>query len=494
MKNIFTEEREIKEPKLIQALITFGILIVVMAVGIKVFEVDPHIPMFIGVIAAAVMAMVLGYKWSDIEKMMVDGISKAMQSILILAIVGMMIGTWVMSGTIPTMIYYGLKLLSPSFFLVAAVLICSITSLATGTSWGTMGTMGLALIGIGHGLGMPVGPTAGAVICGAYFGDKLSPLSDTTNLAPAMAGTDVFTHVKYMIKSTSIAYGIALVFFAVYGFMHASGGAADTSQAEILSEGIRTTFNINPVLLLPPLVVILAIALKVPAIPGITLGMIVAAVLAPFFQGNLAIFNADLELLHNGVNLGDLLTAALNGFYCSTDIESLNDLLTTGGLMNMSSSILMTVIAMMFGGIMEGTGQLAVIIRAISNSIKSDAGLIGATEATCVLSNVVMPEQYISILVPGRMYAPAYRERGIHPKSLSNALESAGTVTSCLVPWNTCGLFIKNTLGVATKVYAPWAVFNYAMPIICFVLAFAGVTATKMTPEEQARADAGELV
>ena len=494
MKNIFIEEREIKEPKLSQAITTFLILIIVMAVGIKVFEVDPHIPMFLGVIAAAVMAMVLGYKWNDIEKMMVEGISKAMQSILILAIVGMMIGTWVMSGTIPTMIYYGLKLLSPSFFLVAAVLICSITSLATGTSWGTMGTMGLALIGIGHGLGMPVGPTAGAVICGAYFGDKLSPLSDTTNLAPAMAGTDVFTHVKYMIKSTSIAYGIALVFFAVYGFMHASGGAADTSQAEMLSEGIRTTFNINPVLLLPPLVVILAIALKVPAIPGITLGMIVAAVLAPFFQGNLAIFNDDLELLHNGVNLGDLLSAALNGFYCNTDIDSLNDLLTTGGLMNMSSSILMTVIAMMFGGIMEGTGQLAVIIRAISNSIKSDAGLIGATEATCVLSNVVMPEQYISILVPGRMYAPAYRERGIHPKSLSNALESAGTVTSCLVPWNTCGLFIKNTLGVATKVYAPWAVFNYTMPIICFVLAFAGVTATKMTPEEQARADAGELV
>ena len=494
MKNIFLEEREVKAPKLYHALITFLLLVVIMMVGIKVFEVDPHIPMFLGVIVSAVMAMILGYKWADIETMMVDGISKAMQSILILAIVGMMIGIWLVSGTIPTMIYYGLKLLSPKVFLVAAVLICSITSLATGTSWGTMGTMGLALIGIGAGLGMPVGPTAGAVICGAYFGDKMSPLSDTTNLAPAMAGTDVFTHVKYMLKSTIVAYVIALVFFAVYGFMHASGGSADTSQATVLMEGINNTFNINPVLLLPPLVVILAIAFKVPAIPGITLGLLTAVVIAPFAQGNLAIYDGDLNFVHNGVNLGDLLNAALNGFVCNTEVESLNDLLSTGGLMNMSSSILMTMIAMMFGGIMEGTGQLAVIIDSITKHIKGDAGLIGATEVTCVLSNVVMPEQYISILVPGRMYAPAYRKAGLHPKSLSNALESAGTVTSCLVPWNTCGMFIAATLGVTTSVYAPWAVFNYLMPIICFIMAFMGITATKMTPEEQEIADAGGLV
>ena len=494
MGNIFTAEREHKTPALWQALLSFAGLVVVMAVGIIKFEVDPHIPMFIGVIIAAVMAMVLGYNWAEIEKMMVDGISKAMQSLLILAIVGMMIGTWLMAGTIPTMIYYGLKLLSPKVFLIATVLICSITSLATGTSWGTMGTMGLALIGIGQGLGMPVGPTAGAVLAGAYFGDKLSPLSDTTNLAPAMAGTDVFTHVKYMLKSTLVAYGAALIFFGVYGFMHASGGNVDASQAAVIMEGIKNTFHISPVLLLPPLVVILAIALKVPAIPGITLGMLVAAVMAPFAQTDLAIFSSDLELLHNGVNLGDLLSAALNGFFCNTKVEAINSLLTTGGLMNMSSSILMTIIAMMFGGIMEGSGQLAVIINTVSGRIRSDAGMIAATEVTCVLSNTVMPEQYISILVPGRMYAPAYRERGIHPKSLSNALESAGTVTSCLIPWNTCGLFIAKTLGVTAAVYAPWAVFNYTMPVICLIMAFMGITVTKMTPEEQARADAGELV
>ena len=480
MKNIFVDERPIKETRISHAVISFLGLIAVMAVGIIIFEVDPHIPMFIGVVIAAIVTMSLGYKWGDIESMMINGISKAMQSILILAIVGMMIGVWLISGTIPTMIYYGLKLLSPKIFLVAAVLICSITSLATGTSWGTMGTMGLALIGIGNGLGMPIGPTAGAVLAGAYFGDKMSPLSDTTNLAPAMAGTDVFTHVKFMLKSTIVAYVITLVFFGVYGFMHATSGAVDTSQATILMDGLKDTFNINPLLFIPPLVVILAIALKIPAIPGITLGLIVAAIMAPFFQ--------------SGVSMGSILDVARNGFVCETDIASLNDLLSTGGLMNMASSILMTVIAMMFGGIMEESGQLAVIIDAITRKIKSAAGLVGITEVTCVLSNVVMPEQYISILVPGRMYAPAYRKAGLHPKTLSNALESAGTVTSCLVPWNTCGLFIVATLGVSTAVYAPWAVFNYLMPIITFVMAIMGNTVARMTPEEQAKADAGEIV
>ena len=480
MRNIFIEEREIKKPTIGHALISLLGLIAVMVIGIVGFGADPHIPMFFGVVISAIVGMSLGYKWSDLEGMMIDGISKAMQSILILAIVGMMIGAWLLSGTIPTMIYYGLKLLSPKIFLIAAVLICSITSLATGTSWGTMGTMGLALIGIGTGLGMPIGPTAGAVISGAYFGDKLSPLSDTTNLAPAMAGTDVFTHVKYMLKSTLVSYAITLVFFGVYGFVHASSGAVDSSQATVIMEGIRDNFNVNPLLLLPPLVVILAIALKIPAIPGITMGFIVACIMAPLFQ--------------TGVGISELLNASLKGFVCETDVESLNELLSSGGLLSMGFSILMVLIAMMFGGIMEGTRQMEVIIEAILKVVKGPAALIGVTEATCIFANAIMAEQYISILIPGRMFAPAYREKGIHPKSLSNALESAGTVTSCLIPWNTCGQFIKTTLGVMTVQYLPWAVFNYTMPLICFIMAFLGITVTKMTAEEQERADRGELV
>lgn len=471
---------EVRNPHLWEAFISFAGLIVVMSIGIIVFEVDPHIPMFIGVIISALIALKIGYKWEAIEGMMITGISRAMQAVLILAIVGMMVGIWILSGTIPTMIYFGLKILKPSIFLIASVLICSITSLATGTSWGTMGTMGLALMGIAQGLGMPVGPTAGAILAGAYFGDKLSPLSDTTNLAPAMAGTDVFTHVKYMIKATLIAYIIALVFFGVYGFMHASGGDVDTSQVTILMDGIKEHFNVNPILLLPPVIVILAIAFKVPAIPGITLGVIAGAILAPIFQ--------------DGVSFGDLLVAAKYGFTMDSGIEALDALLTKGGLDGMASSILMTIIAMMFGGIMEGTKQLEVVINKVTQFVHSGPGLIAATEATCIVSNAVMPEQYISILVPGRMYAESYRKAGIHPKSLSNALESAGTVTSCLIPWNTCGMYIAATLGISAMQWIPWAVFNYAMPIVTLLLAFVGVTCTKMTPEEQAKADNGELV
>lgn len=472
--------KAVRDPFLWEALISFVGLIFVMAIGIVVFKVDPHMPMFIGVIISALIALKIGHKWEEIEGMIITGISRAMQACLILMIVGIMVGVWITSGTIPAMIYYGLKILKPSIFLAASLLICSITSLSTGTSWGTIGTMGLALIGISQGLGMPIGPTAGAILSGAYFGDKLSPLSDTTNLAPAMAGTDVFTHVKYMIKSTIVAYLIALVFFGIYGFMHVHGSEMDTSQLSVLINGIEENFNINPILLLPPIVVILAIAFKVPAIPGITLGVIVGAVLAPFFQ--------------EGASFGTLLDAGLSGYVMKSGIQSLDDLLTNGGLMNMSSSVLMTIIAMMFGGIMEGTKQLEVVVTKLTRHIRSGAGLVTATEATCVVSNMVMPEQYISILVPGRMFAESYRKAGIHPKSLSNALESAGTVTSPLVPWNTCGLYITATLGISASTWIPWSVFNYTMPIVTMIFAFIGITVTKMTPEEQAKADAGELV
>ena len=298
-----------------------------------------------------------------------------------------------------------------------------------------------------------------------------------------------------MIKATMIAYAIALIFFGVYGFKHASSGAVDTSQVTVMMEGIKDSFHISPVLLLPPLIVILAIAFKVPAIPGITLGVIAGAILAPIFQGDLAILNPDtMEVDHIGVAFGDILVCARNGFLINSEVDAINSLLNNGGLMNMASSILMTVIAMMFGGIMEGTRQLETIVNRLLKFIKSAPAMVGATELTCILSNAIMPEQYISILVPGRMFAPAYRQAGIHPKSLSNALESAGTVTSCLIPWNTCGVYIATTLGISASTWIPWAVFNYTMPIVTLLLAFVGITATKMTPEEQKKADAGELV
>lgn len=464
-------EKEVKVPKqpgetkLWHAIISFAGLIGVMAVGILYFKVDPHIPMFIGVIIAAIIALIIGYSWDDIERSMIDGISKAMQAIMILAIIGMLVGIWLVSGVVPSMIYYGLKILFPSIFLPAAVLICSITSLATGTSWGTMGTMGIALLGIAHGLDIPPAITAGAILSGAYFGDKMSPLSDTTNLAPAMAGTDVFTHVKFMAKPTLITYVIALIFFAVMGMRLASGDAgADVSQVKLISDGLSSSFHINPLLLLPPVVVIVSIALKVPAIPGIVLGIIAAAILGPIFQGT------------DACSMGSLMDCAKNGFVSKTGVETIDSLLSTGGLNNMMNSIALTLISMMFGGIMERTRQLEVVVSKLMRFANTPFKLIFLTEATCVASNATMPEQYISIVVPGRMYADAYKQMGLHAKTLSNALESAGTVTSALIPWNTCGVYILATLGLSASQYFPYAIFNWLMPIMTLALAIPGVT------------------
>lgn len=452
-----------KETKVWHALITFGLLMLVMAVCIIHFKVDPHVPMFIGVIIASVMALCLDYKWKEIEESMMDGIYRALQAVVILIIIGILIGVWIVGGIVPSMIYYGLKLLSPGIFLVAAVLICSITSLATGTSWGTMGTMGLALMGIAVGLGIPAPAAAGAIISGAYFGDKLSPLSDTTNLAPAMAGTDVFTHIKFMMVPTIITYGISLVVFGVLSHHYVTSGVADTSAVQEISNGLKDMFLIHPLLLLPPVIVITAVVLKVPAIPGITLGILSGAVIGMIAQGSDCTF-------------GDVMACGMSGFESHSGIKAVDSLLTSGGIMNMMSSVALTIIAMMFGGIMEKTKQLEVLVGKLMMLVKKPGGLVTVTEATCVLSNITMPEQYISLVVPGRMYAQAYKDRGLHPKTLSNALESAGTVTSVLVPWNTCGVFIKSTLKISTGAYWPFAVFNYLMPVVTILMAYLGYT------------------
>lgn len=453
-----------RKPFLYEAIITFLFLVVVMAVGIAVYGANPHIPMLIGTAFAALMALRLGYKWQTIEESMYDGIRQALQAIVILAIIGILIGVWLLAGVVPTMIYYGLGVMTPSMFLLATLIICSVTSLATGTSWGTAGTMGIAMIGIGQGLGIPAPMTAGAIISGAYFGDKLSPMSDTTNLAPAMAGTDVFTHIKFMMKPTMIAYAITAVFYLFLG-MKMGNGSADLSAIEIMRSGLAGAFTISPLLLIPPIAVIVAIARKVPAIPGIFLGIILGGILAPIFQG---------------ASFGDILNVSYNGFESATGIESIDNLLSAGGLSNMMYSISLTLIAMMFGGIMEKTGQLEVIVNKLLKLVKTTGGLVSMTIATCLGSNITMPEQYISIVVPGRMYASAYKERGLHPKMLSNALESAGTLTSPLVPWNTCGVFLFGVLGVQTIDYIPYAIFNYTMPVVVIIMTYMGWLSAKI--------------
>lgn len=460
-----TDNKPVKEPrtprkaKLGEALLSLFVLILLMAVGIAAFGADPHIPMLIGTAFAACMAMKMGFQWKDVEKAMFDGIYQALQACIILMVIGVLIGVWLVSGVVPSMIYYGLKIISPGIFLIAAVLVCSITSLATGTSWGTVGTIGIALMGVATGLGIPAPMAAGAILSGAYFGDKMSPLSDTTNLAPAMAGTDVFTHVKFMLKSTIPVYVITLIIFGVMGIRF-GGGNADMSAIEEIAAGLADSFKISPFLLIPPVVVIVAIAFKVPAIPGIFLGIIVGGLMGAITQG---------------ASLGDLLDCGMSGFVSETGVESIDDLLSTGGLENMLFSVSLTIIAMMFGGIMEKTGQLEVIVGKLIKLAKGTTSLVALTVATCIASNATMPEQYISIVVPGRMYAKTYKDRGLHPKMLSNALESGGTTTGALIPWNTCGVFMATTLGIATVEYLPYAIFNYLMPICCIVMTAMGI-------------------
>lgn len=453
-KNIKKYDREIRKANFSEALFTFLSLVVIMFISIIKYEESPHIPMLIGVLIASLVALKIGYSWKFIENSMIKGISQAMQSIIILAIIGVLIGVWILAGVVPTMIYYGLMILKPSIFLVATVLITSITSLATGTSWGTAGTMGIALMGIASGLGIPAPITAGAVLSGAYFGDKMSPLSDTTNLAPAMAGTDVFTHIKAMVKPTIITYVLTLLIFGFLSLKY-RGSSADLSSVTMITEGLKNNFNISPVLLIPPLIVILSIAKKVPAVPGISLGIIAAAILGPLYQK---------------VTFGDILSAALNGFVSETGLESVDKLLTTGGLNNMMSSISLTIIAMMFGGIAEETGILEAIVKKFLGKVQSAVGLVTATILTCFFTNATMPEQYISIVVPGRMFKNEYRDRNLDPKLLSSTLESGGTVTSAMVPWNTCGAYMTSVLGVSTVHYLPFLFFNLLMPLVQIIV------------------------
>ncbi|SHM34883.1 Na+:H+ antiporter, NhaC family [Caldanaerovirga acetigignens] len=453
-----------RKPYLYEALFSVLALITVMGISLIKYHTDPHVPMLIGSFFASIVAVRLGYKWKDIEKGMIDGISQALQAVIILTIIGILIGVWILAGVVPTMIYYGLNIISPKFFLLAALLICSITSLATGTSWGTAGTIGIALMGIGKGLGIPAPLVAGAVISGAYFGDKMSPLSDTTNLAPAVAGTDIFSHIKHMIYTTGVSYTIAAILYLFLGFRFGSE-TLDISTIKEIQRILAEQFNINPLLLIPPLAVITCVALKVPAIPGITLGIFLGAIEAFIFQS---------------ADLGQILNAGYSGFVSETGNQMIDELLTAGGMTAMMYSISLTITSMMFGGIMERTGQLEVILEALLKRVRSAGGLVCSTIFTCVASNMLLPEQYISIVVPGRMYAKAYREKGLHPKNLSRALEDAGTLTSALVPWNTCGAFMKGVLGVSATAYAPWAFVNYINPIVSIIYGFTGFTIERL--------------
>lgn len=454
-----------KEATLGTALIPVIFLVGLLIVSLFYFGTDPHIPLFISAIFAAVYAMqVLNFSWKEIEEGIVDTIKMSMGAIIILMVIGMVIGTWIQAGVVPAMIFYGLKVLSPSIFLIATVLICSIVSLATGSSWTTAGTVGIALMGVGMGLGIPSPMIGGAIISGAYFGDKMSPLSDTTNLAPAMAGADLFDHIRHMIYTTGPSYIVSLVLFGIIGARYAGGNLDQVAIDEMLN-GLASNFNITPVLLLLPLIVIGIVVMKTPAIPGLFGGALLGGVFGMIFQG---------------VSLGDVMGALHYGFEIETGIESLNDLLNRGGMDSMMWTISLILCAMIFGGVMEKTGMLQAIAGGILKIARSTGSLVVATIVTAILMNMGAGDQYLAIVIPGRMFKEAYDERGLAPKNLSRVLEDSATLTSPLIPWNTCGAFMIGTLGLAPWTYVPFCFLNLLNPLVSIFYGFTGITMHKV--------------
>lgn len=453
-----------KQPKLWQALIPVVALVVFLSYSILKFGASPHIPLIFAALVAGIMGLISGLKWEDLEKGFIDTIGMSMQAIIILMIIGTVIGAWIISGTVPAMIYYGLKILSPGIFLVATCIICCIVSLATGTSWGTAATVGIALLGVGQGLGIPAPIIAGAIISGAYFGDKMSPLSDTTNLAPAMAGATLFDHVRHMVFTTGPSLIIALVLYGFIGAKYA-GKELDTVGINKILDALSQQFNISLWLLIPPIVVIVLVVKKAPAVPGLFMGTVLGAIFAVIFQG---------------AGLGDLVSVLNDGYVSETGFQAVDDLLTRGGLQSMMYTVSLIMCAMTFGGIMERAGFLEALAGALLKFARSTGSLVATTIFSCIFCNLVAGDQYLAIVIPGRMYKAEFERRGLAPRNLSRCLEDSGTLTSSLIPWNTCGAFMHSTLGVHPFAYAPFAFLNWINPLVSIFYGYTGITMMKL--------------
>lgn len=477
-----------RRPKLIEALIPVIFLTALISINVFIFGDDSlsgsnQIVLILSASVATIVAMRLGFKWDHLLKGIVKSIGSAMSSILILLLIGSLAGTWLLSGIVPSMIYYGLKILNPTIFLVAACVVCAIVSLATGSSWSTVATIGVALLGIGRALGLPDGLIGGAIISGAYFGDKMSPLSDTTNLAPAMAGTDLFTHIRYMAWTTGPSIGITLVIFTIIGLSRSQGGQIE-DIAPVLN-AIDSTFFVTPWLFLVPALVITLIIRKVPALPALLIGTLAGALFALIFQPHIIEQVSEIYGNFPMAAYVAVMKAMYTDISVTTDHAMVNSLLETGGMSGMLNTVWLIMCAMIFGGIMESSGLLQRITESVIKLAHNTGSLVAATAGTCVFFNVTASDQYLSIVVPGRMFAETYRERGLKPQVLSRTLEDSGTVTSVLVPWNTCGATQAIVLGVPTLTFLPYAFFNIISPFMTITFAYFNIKIARYAKGEE---------
>ena len=470
------------ELSILEALIPIIALIGMLAYNVYVFgdEAISGSNQFILLMGGAVAAVVGFFNKVSFKQMLAEvseNIKSTTGALLILLMVGALAGTWLISGIIPAMIYYGLQILNPTIFLGACVVISAIISVATGSSWTTSATVGIALVGIGEALGISLGMTAGAILSGAYFGDKMSPLSDTTNLAPAMAGGDLFSHIRYMALTTIPTILVTLLFFVIIGFTVETNGQADTRG---ILESIDAAFNINGWLFLVPLAVIFMIIRKTPPLVALLIGTLLGGIFALIFQPGVVAGITGASQLNFESGYKGILNAITVSTSIETDNTALNALFTAKGMNGMLGTIWLIVCAMVFGGIMDGIGALSRITKGMLSLAKSTFSLFASTVGSCLALNVTASDQYLAIVVPGKMFAQAYEDRGLAPENLSRTLEDSGTVTSVLIPWNTCGAYHSGVLGVPVADYFFFAIFNWLSPMTTLFFAAVGIKIKKL--------------
>ena len=461
-----------KKPNLAVALIPIIAMGLLLGVGYGVYKIPPQVLLISAAFITGCLGLFLRFSWQEMERGIVDSIHKAMPAILIMLCVGILIGAWIASGTIPMVIYFGLKLISPKYFLVTACFVCSITSITTGTSWGTIGTLGVAFIGIAMGLGIPLGPAAGAIVAGAYFGDKMSPFSDVTNLAPVAAGSNLFDHIKHMLWSATPAWLIGLFIYFLVGLKY----GADTVESEtmvLIIQTLKDNFTFNIWLLLPMVIVFYFAATKKPTIPGMLLSSFVAGILAVIFQK---------------ASITDIATALNTGYQANTGVEQVDNLISRGGMMSMMETQLVAFTAFSFGGIMQRTGLLSVILEKVMKFASKVWSIVITTIVASIVTALVTGSSYLSMIIPGELLAPIYKKKNLAAKNLSRIIEESGAIIVPLIPWSMAGVYITGTIGVTTYSYLPWAIMNYTAVVILAIFGF-----TKFTMAPKIREDETQI-
>jgi NhaC family Na+:H+ antiporter len=480
--------KSIRPPSYLDALIPIIVLIILLASAVYLYGSDGttgpiQVALMLSMMVAGLVGLKNGHKWEDMGKAAVDGISMAMGAIFILLGVGALVGTWSMAGTIATIVHYGVQFLNPNWYYLAAAIICGVLALSIGSAWTVAGTLGVGLIGIANLLGVSPEITAGAVISGAYFGDKMSPLSETTNLAPAVSGTDLFTHIKYMLWTTVPSILIALAIFGVIGYTAEFSAPLDLT---VVLKAIESIFRVGLLTLIPLLVVLIMSFRRISAFSTILAGALVGGIVAVILQPQVVLAFVDDPSLSTPVAMvKGIWSAMATGFAVNSEYEGLNDLFSRGGMSSMLETVWLIISAMAFGGVMEYTGLLAKLIQPLLNYSKTDRSILVSTSLTSIGINLVAGDQYMAIVLPGRMFRKVYQERNLAPETLSRQIEGSGTVTSPLIPWNSCGAYMSATLGIATFAYLPYCFFNLADALITLLFALLGIKIGHLKPEEE---------